>query len=481
MSADRPHIHFVGIGGAGLSALAHIMLARGWRVSGSDREASPRLEALRAAGARVFVGHDANVLGNADVVVVSSAVPDENPEVVAARQRGIPVYKRNKWLPEITRGYDLIAVAGTHGKTTTTAMVALVLVDAGFDPTVVIGGEVPQLGGNARAGDGHLFVLEADEYDYAFIGLEPYVAVVTNVEHDHPDMFPNQEAVQRAFEQFVAQVRPDGLLVACGDDPGARALAEKARASGLRVVTYGFGPENTWQATELHPNDMGGFDFVAVHRGEVVGTFQLQVPGEHNVLNATAAIAVALHLGVPAAGVRATLRRFAGAARRFELVGSVGRIQIFDDYAHHPSEVQATLRAARQRFGQRPVWVVFQPHTFSRLAALMSGFAVAFADADRVLVTDVYAARETNTFGVSARDLAERIERPPATHVPTQEAVLETLVRELPDDAVVLTLGAGDITALGPRLCQALEERRRKGTNRSEQRIEEAEEQRLER
>ncbi len=469
MSAHRQHIHFVGIGGAGLSALAHIMLARGWHVSGSDREASPRLDALREAGARVFVGHDAAFLGDADVVVVSSAVPDDNPEVVAARQKGIPVYKRDKWLPVITRGYDLIAVAGTHGKTTTTAMIALALVDAGLDPTVVIGGEVPQLGGNARAGDGHLFVLEADEYDYAFIGLEPYIAVVTNVEHDHPDMFPNQEAVQRAFQRFVAQVRPDGLLVACGDDPGARALAEWARASGIRTVTYGLEPDNTWRATDVRLNEVGGFNFTVIHDGERVGGFQLQVPGEHNVLNATAAVAVAVHLGLSVASVQATLRRFVGAVRRFELVGRVGHILLFDDYAHHPSEVRATLRAARQRFGQRPVWVVFQPHTFSRLAALMDEFADAFTDADRLFVSDVYGARETNTWGISARDLVERVQQPPATYLPTPGEILEALVRELPDDAVVFILGAGDITALGPRLRRALEAHRTWPTGQEQQ------------
>lgn len=468
MSERRPHIHFVGIGGAGLSALAHIMLARGWRVSGSDREMGPRLEALRAAGAQVFVGHSAAFLGDADLVVVSSAVPDDNPEVVAARERGIPVYKRNRWLPEITRGYDLVAVAGTHGKTTTSAMIALVLADAGLDPTVVIGGEVPQLGGNARAGGGRLFVLEADEYDYAFIGLEPYIAVVTNVEHDHPDMFPDEAAVRQAFEQFVARVRPDGLLVVCGDDPGARALAETARTPAPRI-TYGFGEENTWRAANLRPNDVGGMDFVALHEGKPMGAFRLRVPGEHNVLNATAAIAVAAHLGVAMTDIQATLGRFTGAARRFEPVGSVGRIQIFDDYAHHPSEVRATLRAARQRFGQRPVWVVFQPHTFSRLAALIDQFAEAFVEADRLFVSDVYAAREQNTFGVSAQDLVARISRPPATYLPTQEEILDALLRELPDDAVVLIMGAGDITTLGPRLRRALEAHRSaepKGTER---------------
>lgn len=456
--ARGQHVHFVGIGGAGLSALARVMLGRGWRVSGSDREASPRLEALREAGVRVHVGHSAEHVGNADLVVVSSAVPPDNPEVVAARERGIPVYKRAQLLPQLTRGFDVIAVAGTHGKTTTTAMIALVLVEAGHDPTVIVGGDVPQLGGNARVGRSPLFVLEADEYDYAFIGLEPFVAVVTNVEHDHPDIFADQREVWRAFARFVSRIRAEGALVVCHDDLGARSLPAKASA---KAITYGTGPGVIWQATDLRPNAFGGTDFALSRRGEPVGTFRLRVPGHHNVLNAVAAIAVADYVGVKPSDAGATIERFAGVARRFEHVGRVGRVDIFDDYAHHPTEVEATLRAARQRFGRRPVWVVFQPHTFSRLAALFDRFVGAFAQADRVIVTEVYAAREADTFGASAQDLASRLQGPPATYAPTQEAALDLLLREAPEDAVILIMGAGDITALGPRLRHALEARGR--------------------
>lgn len=456
LTGEKRHVHFVGIGGAGLSALAFVLLARGWTVSGSDRESGPRLEALRAAGATVHVGHSASYVEGADALIVSSAIPDDNPEVQAAQARGITVYKRNRWLAKMTRGYELVAVAGTHGKTTTSAMLTLALADAGLDPTAVIGGEVPQLGSNARVGGSQYFVLEADEYDHAFIGLEPYIAVVTNVEHDHPDVFSDEGAVQRAFKQFVQQVRDDGLIVVCGDDPGARALVERLHEPHAPIITYGIDEGNTWQAAVIESNRSGGPDFVAVYQGDPIGSLSLQVPGRHNVLNALAVVAVATHLDVSMTDLQASLRQFAGAARRFEPVGSVGRIQIFDDYAHHPSEVRATLRAARQRFGGRPIWVVFQPHTYSRLATLLDDFATAFGDADRVYVSDVYAARETADYGVSGQDLARRIVGPPVQYVRALDEILKRLLVELPDDAVVMTLGAGDVTTLGPRLRRAL-------------------------
>lgn len=453
-------VHFVGIGGAGLSALAHVMLARGWAVSGSDREPSPRLTTLAEAGARVFIGHSGEFVNDADVVVISSAVPADNPEVITARARGITVLKRDGWLAEMTRGSKLIAVAGSHGKTTTTAMLALLLSDAGLDPTAVIGGEVPQLGGNAIAGNSDLFVIEADEYDYAFLGLEPKIAVVTNIEHDHPDLFTDLAAVRAAFAGFLGQVDSEGAVVAFGDDPELRALVSSA--SRATPCFYGFGTENDWRAAALQSNDLGGTDFVAVKQGEPVGAIRLRVPGRHNVLNALAVTAVADMLQVPMAAIQATLSRFLGASRRFQPIGAVGRVQIFDDYAHHPSEVRATLQAARQRFGDRPIWVVFQPHTFSRLRAMLDEFGTAFVEANRVIVSDVYAARETDTLGVSAEDLTERLRDAgtPVSYIPTQQEILDELVATLPDDVIVMTLGAGDITSLGPQLRRVLEERR---------------------
>ncbi|MDQ4078521.1 MAG: UDP-N-acetylmuramate--L-alanine ligase [Chloroflexota bacterium] len=453
------HIHFVGIGGAGLSALAHVMLARGWQVSGSDRMRSARTTALEAEGATVYLGHSREWVNGVDVVVVSSAIPADNPELLAARAAGIPVLKRDRWLAEMTRETDLIAVAGTHGKSTTSALVALMLTNAGLDPTAVVGAEVPQLGGNARTGNSRLFVIEADEYDHAFLGLHPAIAVVLNVEHDHPDIFPDDVAIQQAFRQFLKQVRPGGTVVACADDEGVCSVL-RGLSLKVPVVSYGFHEGAAWRAGGLKQNDVGGLDFVAIHDAEPFGAFRLRVPGRHNVLNALAAIAIGERLGIDVGTMQATLANFNGAERRFQPVGSVGRIQLFDDYAHHPTEIRATLQAAREQFGERPLWVVFQPHTFSRLVALYDDFVTAFDAADHVVVSDVYAAREQGDAAAHGRALAGAIVGPTAVYQATQDDILRYLLRHLPDDVILLTLGAGDITSLGPRLRRALEEQR---------------------
>lgn len=464
----KKRVHFIGIGGAGLSALARIMLARGWQVSGSDRQGSTRTEALAQEGATIFVGHDKKWVDGADVVVMSSAIPADNPERVGAEAAGIPLLKRDRWLARITQGYELVGVAGTHGKTTTTSMISLMLTDAGLDPTVVVGAEVPQLGGNARTGASRLFVLEADEYDHAFLGLQPAIGVVLNVEHDHPDIFPDEAAVQQAFLQFVKQVRPDGAIVACTDDPGVRQLIEQYHATSSSeeapvIIGYGLNEEAAWQATHLKRNSAGGTDFVALHKGKPFGTFSLLLPGQHVVQNALATIAVGERLGVPISAIQKTLARFRGAARRFQPVGQVGEIQIFDDYAHHPTEVRVTMAGARQQFGTRPLWAIFQPHTFSRLAILHDEFTTAFKDADHVIVSNIYAAREQGDVTEGARALAKAIKGVSAVYQGTQEEILRYTVGHSPDNAILITLGAGDITHLGPRLHRALQERLEEG------------------
>lgn len=451
-------VHFVGIGGAGLSALARVALSRGWQVSGSDRARSPRTDALEAAGATIQMGHSAEFVQGADVVVISSAIPDDNPERVAAAEVGIPVLKRDKWLAEVTQGYTLIAIAGSHGKTTTSAMIAVMLMQAGLDPTVVIGGEVPQLAGNARTGNSNYFVLEADEYDYAFMGLNPSIAVVLNVEHDHPDIFPDDKAVQTAFCQFLEHVRKDGAIIACVSDVGVQAVLKDLRHPA-ELIGYSLNGAGRWGAGALQPNTQGGTDFVALLNEKPFGAFRLQVPGRHNVSNALAAIAVGEYLGVDITTMQGALASFRTVERRFEPVGTVGRIQIFDDYAHHPTEIKATLAAARQQFGERPVWAVFQPHTFSRLRTLWNEFLTAFSVADHVIVSDVYAAREQGDAAAEGQALAKAITQSSAVYKATQDDILTYLLAELPDDVIVLTLGAGDITSLGPRLRRALEER----------------------
>ncbi len=476
---NSQHVRFLGIAGTGLSALAHVHLARRGMVSGSDAQDAPRLDVLRAAGARVRVGTvtdpavlDAELDG-VDVVVASSAFPDDHPELLAARRRGIPIRRRSEWLPELTADYDLVAVAGSHGKTTTSAMLALVLHAAGVDPTAVIGAEVAQLGGNALVGAGRVFVLEADEYGGAFANLDPALAVITNVEWEHPDLFPDEASVRHAFTAFAARVRPGGTLVVCGDDPGVQAvltaLPAAHRHGQVKIVDYGLEPGRVWRAVDLRVTP-GGSQRATVRRdGDDVGTLTVALPGVHTVLNALAALAVATELGLAVSQTLVTLATFTGADRRFALVGTAaptdrrGPLEVVDDYAHHPTEIRATLAAARQRAGSRSVWVAVQPHTFSRLAALMDDFADAFADADRVYVTDIYAAREHDTLGLHAGDLAKKISVPEATcYVPWDELTgrlatdLSASRPTAPQGVLLLTLGAGTITEIGPRLLASL-------------------------
>jgi len=462
-------VHFVGIGGAGLSALALVGLNQGFRVSGSDRDGtSPRLRTLRDAGATVFAGHTALHLGNLpgggppDAVVVSSAVPPSNPEVLAAKALGITVYKRDQWLAMATANFRLAAVAGTHGKTSSTSMLACALVDGGADPTVVVGGEVAQLGGrNARLGRSDLFVLEADEYDYAFLGLKPAVAIVTSVEWDHPDIFPTPQSVADAFVQFAHQVRPGGTLLACGDTDGSRALSVVFEGDEQRkALTYGISEGCDWRAMDLTQNARGGVDFVASGPGVTSPVpVSLSVPGTHNVQNALAVLACACTLGVSPDSAARSLSAFGGVARRFQSVGDAptlngqlkGKALIFDDYAHHPTAVVATLEAATKRFPGARVWACFQPHTFSRLTSLLADFQASFHGATKVLVTPVYGARDKEVgSSVDHTTLADAVAKyTDCRAVASLQEAEDILFAEVADGDVVITMGAGDVTHLG--------------------------------
>ncbi|MEX5632206.1 UDP-N-acetylmuramate--L-alanine ligase [Parafrankia sp. FMc2] len=481
-------MHFLGIGGSGLSPLARIHLAGGGLASGSDQEDSPRIAALRALGVPVRVGPAAGPaalaaeLSGAEVVVASSALRDDHPEVVAARELGIPVRRRADWLPELTAAYRLVAVAGSHGKTTTAAMLTLVLRAGGLDPTAVIGAEVAQLGGSAVTGTSDVFVLEADEYGGAFAGLDPELAIITNVEWEHPDLFPDEASVQAVFTDFAARVRPGGRLVVCGDHPGVVAVLDRldrragpggatspAGAAGqARVVDYGFEAGRTWRAVDYTPRPGGGSVSTVLRAGAPVGQLSLALPGPHVALNALAALATAVELGVPPGRALEALATYTGAARRFDTIGRAVTpagtpVEIVDDYAHHPTEIRATLRAARDRAAGRPVWAVAQPHTFSRLAALLDDFATSFGDADRVYVTDIYAARETDDLGLHAADLTARISEPADTgYVPWPDlparllADLDAAAGDAPGGVLLLTLGAGTVTTVGPGLLDRL-------------------------
>jgi UDP-N-acetylmuramate--alanine ligase len=456
MQVHGKRVHFIGIGGAGLSAIARVLLEQGAEVSGSDRELSPVAEALARDGARVFAGHEAGHVAGADLVVVSSAVPDSNVEVQAAREAGIPVLKRPEFLGQMMDGRLGVAVAGTHGKTTTTALIASILLEAGRDPTFIVGGVIATLETNARAGGSDLFVVEADEYDRTFLSLKPTVAVVTNVEHDHPDCYPTFADFRAAFEQFAALVPREGLLAVCWDDPTARQLGEQRRSAGTRVTFFGLGPGAEWRAEEIRPNFAGGTDFLATHEGQVLGLVRLRLPGAHNASNAMAALVVTDFLDVPFRVARATLTDFRGVGRRFEIKGEVGGVIVVDDYAHHPTEIRATLQAARERFPQRALWAVWQPHTFSRTKTLLAEFAQAFGVADHVVVLPIYASRETNTLGVRSADVIAAMKHPDARSAASLDEALVWLGTEVRPGDVVLTLGAGDGYRVGEWLVEVL-------------------------
>jgi UDP-N-acetylmuramate--alanine ligase len=451
------HVHLIGIGGAGLSAIARVLLEQGAEVTGSDLVMSPVAKALARDGVQVSAGHAAGNINGADVVVFSSAVPEDNVEIQAARSAGIPVMGRPTFLGQLMEGKRGVAVAGTHGKTTTTAMIVSILLGAGRDPTFVVGGVLARLETNARAGHEPLFVIEADEYDCTFLSLRPEVAVVTNVEHDHPDCYPTFDDFRGAFEDFVALVPDDGLLAVCWDDPVARQIGEQQ--ADMKPVTF-FGLEKgaAWRAEEISSNFAGGIDFLAVHHGQTLGLIRLRVPGAHNASNALAALAVTDFLGVPFRTAREALTEFHGVARRFEVKGEADDVVVVDDYAHHPTEIRATLRAAKERFPDRRIWAVWQPHTYSRTKELLTEFATCFGDADEVIVLPIYAARETDTLGVSAAGVAETMDHRSVRAAASMEAALTWLGTEVRPGDAVLTLGAGDGDLVGEWLLEILKE-----------------------
>ncbi len=445
------HIHCVGIGGIGISAIARVLLERGVRISGSDARLSPAALSLAQAGAVVMAGHNAAHLGSPDAVLISSAVPPDNPEVVEARRRGIPVFKRAEFLGQLMADQIGVAVAGTHGKTTTTALIAWILAQAGLDPTFIVGGMVSQWGVNARAGHGPHFVIEADEYDHMFLGLRPTVAAVTHLEHDHPDCFPTWDDMRRAFEQFLALVPANGLIVGCGDQAHVVALlTQQAALGGAPVQTCGLAASNDWQAVEVEP-DSGGHRFQVIRHGQLWGSASLSIPGIHNVQNTLIAIAIADWLGVTAADIAGALASFGGTERRFQVRGEVGGITVIDDYGHHPTEIVATLAAARARYGRRPLWAIFQPHTYSRTRALWNEFLACFAQADHVIVLDIYAAREQDTLGISAGALAAELSarHPDAHFIADFDQAAQYIIQHAEPQAVIITLSAGDGNRVG--------------------------------
>jgi UDP-N-acetylmuramate--alanine ligase len=445
------HVHFVGIGGSGMSGIAEVLLNLGYTVSGSDAKRSPVTDRLASLGARVAEGHAAANVGDAHVVVTSTAVRQDNPEVLDARRRGVPVIPRAEMLAELMRLKYGVAVAGSHGKTTTTSMVALVLDRGGLDPTVVVGGRLGVLGSGARLGRGDFMVAEADESDRSFLKLTPTVAVVTNIDREHLDAYRDLADVQEAFLGFVNKVPFYGVAVLCLDDPPVQDILPRVER---RVLTYGLSPQARVSARDP---DLGptGSTYVATLDGDALGPVAVTVPGAHNVANSLAAVAVGLDLGVPFAAIRAALESFTGVDRRFQVRGEAGGVLVVDDYGHHPTEIRATLEALRRRAGPRRTLVLFQPHRFTRTQALWDDFCKAFHQADVLLLTDIYPASEEPIPGVTAealaRAIAERGHRQVAW-VGDLRAATERLAAEAREGDVVLTLGAGSVWTAGDEL-----------------------------
>jgi UDP-N-acetylmuramate--alanine ligase len=457
------HIHLIGIGGTGLSAIARVLLESGYTVTGSDRVESIFTRDLEAAGVTVHIGHRAENVDGANMVVRSSAISDDNTEVIAARAAGIPVLKRVDFLGSLMEGKTGIAVAGTHGKTTTTSMMAWVLTALGQEPTFICGGVLANLGVNARAGKGAIFVIEADEYDRMFLGLKPSIEIVTNVEHDHPDCYPTPEDFHAVFVDFVHLLPSDGALVACVEDPGARRLFQEAEQMGKPVIGYSLRPvteDNTIEVntfTEvLTPNENGGFTFEARVMGDPV-TARLQVPGLHNVRNALAVLTVIHLLGLDLEAAARVLGEFRGTGRRFEVRGEAGGVVVIDDYAHHPTEIRATLAAARQCYPNRRICAVWQPHTYSRTRALFDEFTNSFGDADQVLVTEVYASREADQ-DFSSKQVVDAMTHPAAHFTGGLDTTRNTLISLVRPGDVLLVLSAGDANQISTDLLTHLKE-----------------------
>jgi UDP-N-acetylmuramate--alanine ligase len=469
---ELQRVHMVGIGGAGMSGIARILLDRGGLVSGSDAKESRGIHALRARGALIRIGHDASSLdllpgGATAVITTHAAIPKTNPELVEARRRGIPVVLRPVVLAKLMDGRTTLMVTGTHGKTTTTSMLIVVLQHCGLDPSFAVGGELGEAGTNAHHGSGDYFVAEADESDGSLLEYTPNVAVVTNIETDHLDFYGSADAYVEVFDSFVERLAPGGALVVCTDDLGAAALAQRTAELGIRVLRYGSGSQGEsdqdWAGTLLswEQQDTGAVAHIQLAGEPHPRVMRLSVPGRHMALNALGALLAAIEIGAPADDVLDGLAGFEGVRRRFELVGTAGSVRVFDDYAHHPTEISATLAAVRtvlEQSGDGRSLVVFQPHLYSRTKAFAAEFGRALDAADEVFVLDVYGAREQPLAGVNGASVAEHVSVP-VRYLPDLSAVAHEVAAAAGPGDVIVTMGAGDVTLLGPEIVTALRAR----------------------
>jgi UDP-N-acetylmuramate--alanine ligase len=452
------NIHFIGIGGAGMSALANVLMKRGYHVSGSDAKPGYMATKLAKEGALVFIGHSACQIERAEAVVVSTAIHDDNPELLEARRRQVPVIHRSDVLAYLMNKHKGIAVAGAHGKTTTSSMLSVITCENGIDPTVVVGGVVSNLGTNSVNGKSDYVVAEADESDGSFLKFRPYLAVVTNIENDHLDHYGTEANIQKAFQQFVDQVKEDGKAVLCYDNDKVRRVGEATRTT---VISYGIDSKDVDYRAENIIYGPDGTHYDILYKNEKIGEGHLVIPGRHNVLNSLGAIAAARELGLTIEQIVSSLERFTGAKRRFETKGKVDGVWVVDDYAHHPTEIKVTLKAARQTKPERLI-CVFQPHRYTRTKLLLNDFAVAFKDVDELIVTDIYAASEAPIPGITGELLADTIKKTTGQNVQFMsgfDKIQGYLLDHTRPGDLVMTIGAGSINQLGGSFVEALERR----------------------
>lgn len=447
------HVHFIGIGGISMSALAEILLHNGYVVSGSDMRQSTITDKLEKKGAKIYIGHDPSNVEGADCVVYTVAVKDDNPEMMAAKEKGLPIIERAPLLGHIMSNYPYsIGVAGSHGKTTTTSMLALILQNARLDPTILIGGELEEIGGNLKIGNSNYFITEACEYNESFLNFEPYIGIILNIEEDHLDYFKDINSIYNAFVKYANLVSSKGFVIGCSDDPLISKLLDEVH---IRKISFGIANKGDWMAQDIKYNEMGYPSYRAVYKGQDMGRFDLNVPGKYNIYNALAATAAAYAIGISIDIIRDSLASFKGTHRRFEIKGSLKDTTVIDDYAHHPTEIRATLHAA-SKLPHKKIWCVFQPHTYSRTEKLFDQFTESFVDADEIIITETFAAREKPSDGIASEVLANALvsKGHSCRYIPEFDQIVEFLRKNIQPGDIVLTMGAGDIFKVADKLLE---------------------------
>ncbi len=452
----QKRVHFIGIGGTGISAMALMLLARGWQVSGSDTNPSIYFEAVTQAGAKTIIGHDPELVKQAELIVRSSAISENDPDILTAQAASIPIMKRSEFLPMLTEGREVLAVAGSHGKTTTTAMLIEALRATGEDPSFILGAKIKNLGTNSHEGQSKLFVIEADEYDNMFLGLQPTISLVTNIEHDHPDFFPTEGNYLQAFKAFTMKTRGNGCVLLCGDDRLSNKLRSQLEDAPFKVLSFGFGAENDYQIQDCQTCTPGR-SFELAYRTRSLGSFKIQMPGLHNVLDAAAALAMVHQAGLNLKKAAKGLMNFTGSERRFEIFYQKGGVTIINDYGHHPTQLKATLESAREAYPQAKLWAIWEPHTFSRTQSMQAAFSNSLKSADRVIITKIYAAREADN-GYTPQNIADELEHKNALYLPDFDDLAETIVKSQQGNDLVIVFSAGKGPEISRKIAAKLDE-----------------------